>query len=234
MKTVDNQQIKERIRELLRQHGDSVNSLSKELRVSQKTLNNQINGTCALSLDTIVNIATHYRTSADRLLALWADPVQEITHPDVINLPTPDTPSKKEEGAIPLFRMRPGLSLRSFLNNKEPYAVDSIKIPRSPKCDGALYVINDSMYPLIKPGDIVAFSEIKDLSYIISGEIYLVGVNMGGEFYTLCKYVKTIPGEPDKVTLLNFAEGGDSLIIDKSCIEAIAIVKASINFRGIG
>ena len=41
--------------------------------------------------------------------------------------------------------------------------LDYISIPRLPKCDGAVYVTGDSMYPLLKSGDIVLYKEVSDI-----------------------------------------------------------------------
>ncbi len=47
-------------------------------------------------------------------------------------------------GIVPVFQ---------DFNEKEP--IDYLSIPHAPKCDGAMYASGDSMYPLIKSGDIL-------------------------------------------------------------------------------
>ena len=46
------------------------------------------------------------------------------------------------------------------------------------KCDGAIHIVGDSMYPLLKAGDIVFYKEMSiDLQYIFYGEMYLLSYN---------------------------------------------------------
>lgn len=51
------------------------------------------------------------------------------------------------------------------------YEVGKIIIPRMPDCDGAISVTGDSMYPLLKSGDIVAYKEVQDIQNIHFGDI---------------------------------------------------------------
>lgn len=44
-----------------------------------------------------------------------------------------------------------------------------------PKCDGGLRIVGDSMYPLLKSGDIVFYKQVHDIMHsIIWGEMYLI------------------------------------------------------------
>ena len=43
---------------------------------------------------------------------------------------------------------------------RQQYALGRIVIPNIPVCDGAVYVSGDSMYPILKSGDIVGFKSI--------------------------------------------------------------------------
>lgn len=61
--------VKERIRQLLKQKGVSIYSLSKRFGVNQGTLTNQINGDTAISLTTILTILAFFpEVSCDWLL----------------------------------------------------------------------------------------------------------------------------------------------------------------------
>ena len=69
--------------------------------------------------------------------------------------------------------------------------LDFISIPRLPKCDGAVYVTGDSMYPLLKSGDIVLYKEVNDIkNEIFWGEMYLLSMDMSGEEYITVKYIQ--------------------------------------------
>ena len=51
-------------------------------------------------------------------------------------------------------------NLRTLLANKHQFVMGRIQIPSIPVCDGALYISGDSMYPILKSGDIVGFKEM--------------------------------------------------------------------------
>lgn len=57
-----------------------------------------------------------------------------------------------------------------FQNSDEIKPIDHISIPNLPKCDGAVYVAGDSMYPLLKSGDIVMYKEVIDIKNIFTGD----------------------------------------------------------------
>ena len=83
-------------------------------------------------------------------------------------------------GLVPLFQDR---TMQTPL--------DYISIPRLPKCDGAVYVTGDSMYPLLKSGDIVLYKEVGDIkNEIFWGEMYLLSMDMSGEEYITVKYIQ--------------------------------------------
>ncbi len=67
--------------------------------------------------------------------------------------------------------------------------VGKIQIPSIPLCDGAVYISGDSMYPILKSGDIVGFKEINSFSNLIYGEMYLVSFTIEGDEYLAVKYV---------------------------------------------
>jgi len=64
---------------------------------------------------------------------------------------------------IPLYDLQVSAGVKElFGGNKTQTPVDYIRIPKLPKCDGALYVAGDSMYPLLKSGDIVMYKEVNN------------------------------------------------------------------------
>ncbi|MAC86386.1 MAG: peptidase S24, partial [Flavobacteriales bacterium] len=93
---------------------------------------------------------------------------------------------------IPLYDIEASAGLVSLFNDsKKTEIVDTLKIPNLPKCDGAVFVTGDSMYPLLKSGDIVAYKQIFDFeSDIYWGEMYLISIDMAGEEYTSVKYIQ--------------------------------------------
>lgn len=119
-----------------------------------------------------------------------------------------------------------------FTNQNTP--VDYISIPDLPRCDGAVYVRGDSMYPLLKSGDIVMYKQIQDHLNIIWGEMYLISFSYEGEEYITVKFIKKIEDRPDWVLLVSHNAHHAPKEIPASAIRALAMVKASIRFNTMG
>ena len=62
--------------------------------------------------------------------------------------------------SVPLYSIEGTAGLVPlFADQTQAKPVNFIHIPNLPKCDGALYVRGDSMYPLLKSGDIVLYKQ---------------------------------------------------------------------------
>ena len=57
-------------------------------------------------------------------------------------------------------------------------------------CDGAIYVRGDSMYPLVKSGDMISFKMLNKIDNLISGEMYVVDFEIEGDDFLVLKYVQ--------------------------------------------
>ena len=58
--------------------------------------------------------------------------------------------------SVPLYSIEGTAGLVPlFADHAQTRPVNFIHIPNLPKCDGAIYIVGDSMYPLLKSGDIV-------------------------------------------------------------------------------
>jgi phage repressor protein C with HTH and peptisase S24 domain len=68
--------------------------------------------------------------------------------------------------------------------------IDYLHIPNAPKCDGALMANGDSMYPLIKSGDILGYKIIEDLvNDIYWGQMYILYINVAGDTFRTIKFI---------------------------------------------
>ena len=124
-------------------------------------------------------------------------------------------------GLVPLFTER---------KNLKP--LDFIHIPNLPKCDGAIYVVGDSMYPLLKSGDIVLYKQLRDVEDIFWGDMYLLSIDIDGEEYITVKYVQKSDIEGCvKLVSQNPHHADKDVALDR--IRAIALVKASIRMNSI-
>jgi phage repressor protein C with HTH and peptisase S24 domain len=139
-----------------------------------------------------------------------------------------------ESQQIPLYDIEAVAGLVPLFNdarNLEP--IDHISIPYLPKCDGAIYVTGDSMYPLLKSGDIVLYKQLHDIqNEIFWGEMYLLSLDVSGEEYITVKYIRKSPKEGFVILASQNPDYQDKEVsLDK--IKALALVKASIRINSM-
>lgn len=69
--------------------------------------------------------------------------------------------------SVPLYNIEGTAGLVPLFTGQTPVRpVDYIHIPNLPKCDGAIYIVGDSMYPLLKSGDIVLYKKMNSIDDI--------------------------------------------------------------------
>ena len=125
-------------------------------------------------------------------------------------------------GLVPLF---------TDSSNAEP--IDYIHIPNLPKCDGAIYIVGDSMYPLLKSGDIILYKKLNNIEDIFWGDMYLLSIDIDGEEYVTVKYIQ----KSDKdgfVKLVSQNQYHGDKDVELSRIRALAFIKASIRMNSMG
>lgn len=139
-----------------------------------------------------------------------------------------------EQQQIPLYDIEAFAGLVPlFQNAKSKDPIDHISIPRLPKCDGAVYVTGDSMYPLLKSGDIVLYKEVRDIkNEIFWGEMYLLSIETSEEEYITVKYIQKSERE-GHVRLVSQNQHHQDKDVELSRIKALALIKASIRINAM-
>lgn len=137
--------------------------------------------------------------------------------------------------SIPLYDIEAVAGLVPlFQDTKEDQAIDHISIPRLPKCDGAVYVTGDSMYPLLKSGDIIMYKQIHDINNdIFWGEMYLLSVGTDDEEYITVKYIQKSEKGEDYIKLVSQNKHHQDRDVKRSRIRALALVKASVRINSM-
>ncbi len=135
--------------------------------------------------------------------------------------------------SVPLYSIEGTAGLVPlFSDRRQMKPIDFIHIPNLPKCDGAIYVVGDSMYPLLKSGDIVLYKQLHNLDDIFWGDMYLLSIDIDGEEYITVKYVqKSDVNGCVKLVSQNPHHADKDVAIKR--IRAIALVKASIRMNSI-
>lgn len=133
---------------------------------------------------------------------------------------------------VPFYDLEATAGLKELFSSESPSRIlDTIKIPNLPKCDGAITVTGDSMYPLLKSGDIVLYKEtvVEDIFF---GEMYLLSVQLNEwDEYITVKYIQKSEEGSEYVKLVSQNQHHQPKDILKSKITALAMVKASIRIN---
>ncbi len=134
---------------------------------------------------------------------------------------------------IPLYDLVATAGLKELFSGGKSatQVLDTIKIPHLPKCDGAISITGDSMYPLLKSGDMVLYKEVP-LDSIFYGEMYLLAYQIDGwEEYITVKYIQKSDLGDDYLKLVSQNQHHQPKDVLKAHITAIAIIKASIRIN---
>ena len=133
--------------------------------------------------------------------------------------------------SVPLYSMEGTAGLVPLFEQRDSYTpINYIHIPNLPKCDGAIYVAGDSMYPLLKSGDIVLYKQLHDIEDIFWGNMYLLSIDIDGEEYVTIKYIQRAERE-GYIKLVSENQHHAEKEVALSRVRAIALVKASVRMN---
>ena len=134
---------------------------------------------------------------------------------------------------IPLYDFQAAAGLVSLFSG-HPNVLDYLVIPNLPKCDGAISITGDSMYPLLKSGDIVAYKQVVNIKEsIFWGEMYILSYSFDGDTMTTVKYVQKSEKGEAYIKLVSQNQHHQPKDIKVKNITALALVKASIRINSM-
>lgn len=136
---------------------------------------------------------------------------------------------------IPLYDLEATTGLVSlFAHQGDAKPIDYISIPNLPQCDGAVSVTGDSMYPLLKSGDIVMYKELEnEIDSIFYGEMYLVSIDLSGEEYVSVKWIHKSEKGDKYIKLVSENQHHQPKDVPLKRLRALALVKASIRINAM-
>lgn len=220
----------ERMKEYLDYKGISKYKFCNDLGFSNKFLDNSSN----MGTDKACKILHYFPDINSQWLLTGNGPMLISNNTDIVIMnndrKTIDSIHLSQE--IPLYDLEAVAGLRELFNSGKPQRIlDTIKIPNLPKCDGAISVTGDSMYPLLKSGDIILYKET-EFENIFFGEMYLLSVKLNDwEEYITVKYVQKSEQGKDFVKLVSQNSHHQPKDIHISKISALALIKASIRIN---
>ena len=226
-----------RIQEIASKEGMTIGAMERSIGASKGVLSRAIsNGTDIQSKWIQIIVENYPQYSPGWLLTgkgPMLKPAQEEPQVELKPIHQPRSTEKKEETQVVyLYDFEASAGLRVLFDNNRQNIIDTIKIPNLPKCDGAIHIVGDSMYPLLKSGDIILYREMPlDINNLLYGEMYLLSYDIDGDDYIVVKYIrKSEQGEPF-VTLGSENPAHAPRDIDFQRITALALVKASVRIN---
>ena len=224
--------ISSRIEELVRQFCRGNNSeFARIIGTSEANIRNYIAGTQP-RFEVLRAIAENFDIDCQWLLTGKGKMLANEENYVVANDFRLKTDRCMDTQVVPLYDLEATAGLVSlFLDTHDRIPVDYISIPDLPSCDGAVYVRGDSMYPLLKSGDIVLYKQVTDMQYgIFWGEMYLIAFSVDGEEYVAIKYVQKSDRE-GYIRLVSYNTHHSPQDIPLDRVRAMALVKASIRYN---
>lgn len=229
----------ERIAEIAKNENISIGKLEQRIGASKGVLSRALANNSDIQSKWVINLVENYpQYSLNWLISGNGPMLKETTQ-----LATPQIEEKfplrtdrvVELQSVPLYELDAAAGLVSLFDDSiRQVPINHLQIPDLPPCSGAVYVRGDSMYPLLKSGDIVCYKEIPP-SYenILWGEMYLLSFNIDGESYISIKYIQKSEME-GMICLVSHNPYHSPKDIPASSITALALVKASVRFNTMG
>lgn len=192
-----------------------------------------------VGINAIQSIVTLFDVNADWLLTGRGDmfvlPDIQLANVKIEHKFNLKTDHDIDTQRIPLYEIDATagiISIFSDLTTQTP--VDYLIIPNLPSCDGAVFVKGDSMYPLLKSGDIVLYKQIHNIEFgILWGEMYIVSFVIDEEEYLTIKYIQK--SEKDNyIRLVSQNQYHAPKDIPICSVRALAIIKASVRYNTMG
>lgn len=137
---------------------------------------------------------------------------------------------------VPLFNLEATMGLVPLINGNgvdEDKIIDYLSIPGMALCDGAIYATGDSMYPLLKSGDMIAYKHIPvERAEIFFGEMYILAIKLD-EYSTMktIKFVHQSELGDDHIKLVSHNQHHAPKDVKLSKIAAIGLIRASIRLH---
>lgn len=238
-----NNDVVSRIKELMSYYSMNSLTLSKKLgyKSSEKISRLFRDGGAKPSYDIVYDISNKFEINTDWLITGRGSMLKEETTPlmeekDVPAIQILHHPKVAdkiiEQQSIPVYDVEAAANLKTIFDNKTQNILGEISMPNIPRCDGAIYVRGDSMYPLLKSGDIVGYKEIFNFENVIYGEMYIVAYDIEGDEYVCVKYVNHSE-QAGCIKLVSYNPHHDPKDVPVARINAMALVKFSIRMNTI-
>lgn len=227
-----------RIDEFIQHLGVSYNKFENIVGASRGGISAAIRTGRNIGINVIENILQEYpELNSEWLLRGNGEMLKKsdegISEPSSRYLLRSDKPEKIQR--IPLYNLEASAGLVAIFEHfNENVPSDYLTIPNLPKCDGAVFVTGDSMYPLLKSGDMVIYKQIQNIEEgIFWGEMYLISIELDDEEFITVKYIQKSDLGPEYIKLVSQNGHHQPMDIKKERLRALAMVKASVRINSM-
>ncbi|WP_374175067.1 helix-turn-helix transcriptional regulator [Flavobacterium tructae] len=161
----------------------------------------------------------------------WGIKMSEIEEPSTVYEVTTTKTLKKQ--FVPVYDVETTDGMVSLFKESEEKPIDYVSVPNLPKCDGAIYVSGDRMYPFLKSGDLIIYKKMRSsIEHIIWGEMYLVSVVTDDpEEFLLIRWVQKSDKGEEWIKLVSENSRYESKDVLLKNVEGLALIKATIRIN---
>lgn len=227
MKRNDSQTIKDKMKILVEESGRSITSLAKEIDIPQKTLYNQVVGSTAIGVDTLLSLIEVLKLDLSEITGLPLTNKTDVTSVAGLNTEANEL-TLRANSYVPLYALHRNMQLSEAFERKlKP--IEWVRIPYV-DCDGAIEMKSDSMTPVINRGDLMIYKVMDKNDFILSDALCIIGFKKDDKYFTAVRYIKTDVDDENKLFLYSAQNPTEMRPIDRSEIEDLAYVSATINY----
>ena len=227
MKTTINQRVKQIANKLYK---GNISELARVSGINQPALRDIVGTKQAKPrFEIIKQLVESYelQISADWLIT-GNGPMQRLA----VNSLQPSPCRNVDRDSIPVYNTYAAGNLHELFANKSDFIVGELSIPKSPDCDGAIYVRETSMYPLFKGDDLVAYKQLHNIDNIMGGKMYLIDFHDKGDDIFMIRYVYW-EEKNSTLRLVSYNKQYGDMIIPASGVRTIALVKIVISISSM-
>lgn len=158
----------------------------------------------------------------------WGIKMSQIEEPPTVYEVTTTKTVKKQ--FVPVYDVETSAGAVSLFKESDQKPIDYVSVPNLAKCDGAVYVSGESMYPLLKSGDLIIYKKMSHIAdHIIWGEMYLVSiVTEDHEEFLLIRWIQKSDKGDDWIKLVSENSHHQPKEVQLKNIEGLALIKATI------
>ena len=225
-----------RLKEYIDLKGVTIAEFERLAKWSNGSLGAQLKKNGTVGLNKIENILSIFPKLNLEWLITGVGITEKIEQPNTFNeaieIYGKSTEKRHTSQLIPLFDIAATAGKVELYDANSNNIIDYLSIPNMPKCDGAMAVVGDSMYPLVKSGDLVLYKVVTDeLPHsILWGQMYLISIKIDGEFLKMVKFIQKSDNGSEWIKLVSQNNHHAPLDVKIKNVGAMGLIKGLFRY----